>query len=81
MRAQDLHQELMRDPEYAEAYRRLKIRRFAVRGWTPLGLFNTVTAALFGHVLVVAYDTGTGKIVRCWWDHYSKHPLEESNGK
>jgi len=35
--------------------------RCYVRGWTPLGLFNTVIGCVFNRVLVKTVDTDTGE--------------------
>jgi len=37
--------------------------RFYVRGWTTLGLFNTLTAALCNRVLVLHKDKTTKRVV------------------
>lgn len=37
--------------------------RCYLRGWTPLGLLNTVIGCLFNRVLVRHIDTETGKTV------------------
>lgn len=32
------------------------MNRYYIRGWTPLGLFNTITACVFNRVLVKVID-------------------------
>ena len=41
--------------------------RFYLRGTSLLGLFNTITGALFNRVLVRHVDVDTGKTVRWSW--------------
>jgi len=50
--------------------------RCYLRGFTLLGIFNTVCGCLFGQVLVRVIDTDTGKVVRRYWDAAVKHPPE-----
>lgn len=46
---------------------------FHIRGWTALGLFNTVTGILFNRVLVRMYDRNTHKTIKYYWDSVEKH--------
>ena len=42
--------------------------RCYLRGWTPLGLFNTVVGCAINRVLVKIVDMDTGKTVSWFWD-------------
>lgn len=48
--------------------------RFYVRGWTLLGVFNTLTACLFNRVLVLHKDKLTHRVVSWSIDKGSDHP-------
>ncbi len=48
--------------------------RCYLRGWTPLGLFNSLVGCLFNRVLVKVEDSRTGRTVRRYWDRASAHP-------
>ncbi len=48
--------------------------RCYLRGWTPLGLFNTVIGCAINRVLVKIVETDTGKIVSWFWDKATDHP-------
>jgi len=52
--------------------------RCYLRGWTILGLLNTIVGCIFNKVLVIAKDSDTHKIVHWYWDRADLHPQEES---
>jgi uncharacterized protein (DUF2461 family) len=52
--------------------------RFYLRGRTPLGMINTVLAAIFNRV-VVKYIDDTGKIVRISIKRGTDFPKEKSD--
>ena len=49
-------------------------RTFWIRGWTPLGLLNTVAAAVAGRVLVRYEDTETRQFMAWQWENAKDHP-------
>lgn len=51
-------------------------RRCYLRGWTPLGLFNTVAGCLFNRVLVRVTELRTGETIGWQWDKADAHPPE-----
>lgn len=52
--------------------------RCYLRGWTWLGLLNTVMGCLFNRVLVRCIDEDTGRTVRWFWDTATNHPPEQA---
>lgn len=48
--------------------------RCYLRGWTPLGLLNTVIGCLFNRVLVRHIDVDTRKTVKWSWGIATDHP-------
>ena len=48
--------------------------RFYLRGWTPLGLFNTLLAALCNRVLVLHKDKATKRVVGFHVGKGTDHP-------
>jgi hypothetical protein len=53
-------------------------KRFYLRGLTPLGLFNTLTACLFNRVLVLHLEEESLKIVDWHIGKGTDHPFNES---
>lgn len=54
-------------------------KRCYLRGWTLLGLFNSVIGCLFNRVLVRIIDHDTGKTLRRRWDKADQWPLEKES--
>ena len=52
--------------------------RCYLRGWSLLGIFNTVAACLFNRVLVLHRDMDTQKVVGWRWDKAVSWPPEVS---
>ena len=51
--------------------------RFYFRGWSVLGVFNTIIGCLFNKVLAVSIDNETNKIVKWWFDKATNCPPAE----
>ena len=51
--------------------------RCYLRGWSVLGLFNTIMGCLFGRVLVRVRDLDTGQIIDWYWDRAECHPPQD----
>jgi hypothetical protein len=50
--------------------------RCYLRGWTALGLFNTIIGCFLGRVLVRIKNLDTGRIIAWRWDRADQHPPE-----
>jgi len=51
--------------------------RCYLRGWTALGLLNTVLGCLLNRVLVRCVDRAMGRTVRWRWERATAHPPAE----
>ena len=51
--------------------------RCYLRGFTPLGVFNTITGVLFNRVLVRVYIVDTQRTVAWRWDRADRWPREQ----
>ncbi len=58
-----------------------KVPRFYLRGLTPLGILNTLLAALTDHVIVLHVDTHTRAVVKISLGDPDDFPPEEKDEK
>lgn len=58
------------------------MNRCYIRGWTPLGLLNTVTGCLFNRVLVRVVNTdGWGQVYTYHWEKASEYDSKMRNNE